>query len=115
MTINDLKTFDVVEFKNGDVSIVVRDRADKEDYFVDIVSCCGTTRWDELSHYEENLKHYRDNQLDVVRVRRSCNATHIPTKDNYKRMPVIWEGNEAKEMTVAEISKALGYDVKIVK
>ena len=115
MTIKDLKTFDVVEFKNGDVSIVVRDRADKEDYFVDIVSCCGMTRWDELSHYNEDLTHYKDTKLDAVRVRRSCDATHIPTAKNYKKMPVIWEGNKVKEMTVAEISKALGYDVKVVK
>jgi hypothetical protein len=70
-----------------------------------------------FSSYDNNLIHnigYKE--MDIINF-------FIPSSDyegynlfiNHENIPWTWERKEAKEMTVAEISKALGYEVKVVK
>lgn len=71
----------------------------------------------ETRHYDENLKCKTFSTLDIEKI-------YAPKKySSLKRMleidpwdTPIWErGKAAKEMTVAEIEKALGYSIKVVK
>lgn len=97
-TKNDLKAGDIVTLRNGD-RLVFRDY--DYDNFVDLS--------DENDNYISDLDDITDNfrydgncrENDIVKVERAINYQTI-FKDIH-------------ELTVEEISKILGYDVKIVK
>lgn len=104
-TRDDIREFDIVELKNGRLLQVIHDCV------YDNLSLSGYS----LNDWEDNLKHYALNERNIVKVYRPADS--IPTDiDKWKDLPVVWEREpEVKEMTVEEISKALGYEVKIVK
>ena len=99
MVKDDLKNGDIVTLRNGDRLIYCNE------YFTDLEdnnrNCLSSL--DDLKNdmfYDDDDKEYREN--DIVKVERAKSYEII-----YKR--------ETKEMTISEISKALGYDVKIIK
>lgn len=101
----DLKEFDIVEFRNGRQALITMDIG-----FVNLI-VCGFT----FGTWNNDLK---DNtgvdKYDIMKVYRPTD--NIPTdKSKWKDLPLIYERTEVKEMTVEEISKALGYEVKVVK
>lgn len=101
----DLKEFDIVEFRNGRQALITMDIG-----FVNLV-VCGFT----FGTWNNDLK---DNagvdKYDIMKVYRPTDS--LPTdKSKWKDLPVVYERTEVKEMTVEEISKALGYEVKVVK
>lgn len=53
------------------------------------------------SYYNDDLTHKCNDERDIIEVKRDG--------------MIIFEREEAREMTVAEISEALGYEVKVVK
>ena len=101
----DLKELDIVEFRNGRQALIIMDTA------------MGCLEADGFSFrtWNDDLK---DNTgagiYDIMKVYRPTG--NIPTdKSKWKDLPVVYERTEVKEMTVEEISKALGYEVKVVK
>lgn len=83
-------------------------------------------QWKEADQrYLEPLKHYDDNLLRTEEITKdypyspgkivSINTFVVP--DDWIPMKTyrIWERQEPREMTIAEIEQALGYPVKIVK
>lgn len=70
-----------------------------------------------FKQYNENLCYNYD--LDVVKVYRfTCAGSGLywllqPNEGTTHKL--LWKREETKEMTVAEISKALGYEVKVVR
>lgn len=104
-TKDDLREFDIVEFRNGRQALITMDiifgRLGIGGYFVDT--------WDDDLKDNTGLPQY-----DIMKVYRPID--NIPTdKSKWKDLPLIYERTEVKEMTVEEISKALGYEVKVVK
>ena len=94
---DDLKNGDIVTLRNGDRLVFVGGEGfidlsdDNDNYLSDI---CDLE--DDFTH-----EHFKDN--DIVKIERPVEYTTV-----FKR-------EEVKEMTVEEISKALGYEVKVVK
>ena len=97
-TKDDLENGDIIFLRNGNELIVYNDNelCDLEsDYFNPL---------NNLEDLEEDLTYEDDEDYDVVEVKRpSGYDTMFERKE------------EVKEMTVSEISKKLGYEVKIVK
>lgn len=101
----DLKEFDIVEFRDGEKVLItmsiVFGRLGIGGFTVDT--------WDDDLKDNTGLSQY-----DIMKVYRPTDS--IPTdKSKWKDLPVVYERTEVKEMTVEEISKALGYEVKVVK
>lgn len=101
----DLKEFDIVEFRNGRQALITMNIA------------MGVLEADGFSFrtWNDDLKDNTGADIyDIMKVYRPTD--NIPTdKSKWKDMPVVYERTEVKEMTVEEISKALGYEVKVVK
>lgn len=101
----DLRELDIVEFRNGRQALITMDIG-----FVNLV-VCGFT----FGTWNNDLK---DNtgvdKYDIMKVYRPTDSLPLD-KSKWKDLPVVYERTEVKEMTVEEISKALGYEVKVVK
>ena len=97
-TINDLQFADVVTLRNGERYVVADNTLYGED------DCYQMDAWGIENCYNNDLTYNEDDgDYDIVKVER--NGSII-----YER-----EETKVKEMTVAEISEVLGYEVKIVK
>lgn len=100
----DLKEFDIVEFRNGSKTCVVNDFVFGQ---LSIGGFSAVTWLDDLTDKGTDI-------YDIMKVYRPTD--NIPTdRSKWKDLPVVYERTEVKEMTVEEISKALGYEVKVVK
>ena len=100
----DLKEFDIVEFRNGDKAWVT------EDIALGMLTVGGL----HIESWLDDLMDRSAHEYDIMKVYRPTDS--IPTdKSKWKDLPLIYERTEVKEMTVEEISKALGYEVKVVK
>ena len=97
ITKKDLKFGDILTLRNSDKYVVADGYMYGEDYSY-ILDGDKIDLWynDDLTENENNK------ERDIVKVERLGNVI-------YERK------DEAKEMTVEEISKALGYEVKVVK
>lgn len=97
----DLKDGDIITLRNGDKMIFV----ENGEVFYDL-KCSNDNNLDYLSELNDDLtiEAGYDEENDIMKVERP-----IKYQEVFKRDKTI------KEMTVAEISKALGYEVKIVK
>ena len=65
----------------------------------------------------ENVGTLRAEEWDIMEIYRPTRSTSLSNllKNPSIYCELVWKRAEKKEMTVAEISKALGYEVKIVK
>lgn len=108
MTKKDLQFGDIITTRNGERYVVADnslfgeksydlDCERIEDVYDDDLNGC---------YYDEEYDDEDNKGYDVMKVERKGNLIYT-RKENEK--------NEVKEMTVAEISKALGYEVKVVK
>ena len=100
----DLKEFDIVEFRNGSKTWVVKD------IVLGKLSIGGFS----IETWLDDLKDEGAHGLDIMKVYRPTDSLPLD-KSKWKDLPLIYERTEVKEMTVEEISKALGYEVKVVK
>ena len=103
----DLKNGDVVKRRDGSVEILVSDLhvfvGDHGDYAEmgcindDLTSSCGTNR-------------------DIIAVRRiNCNYGNPFQTFQHEYGTLVYERKEVEEMTLEEVCKALGKEIKIVK
>lgn len=97
-TPKDLKFGDIVTTRNNERYVVADGSlyGESENYIKDCV---------DVDNYEDDFRWFvdEDSETDIIKVERSGLT--------------IWkrEESEVKEMTIKEISEALGYDVKVVK
>lgn len=103
-TKDDLKEFDIVEFRNGDKAWVT------EDIALRMLTVGGLHIESWLDDLIDEIAH----EYDIMKVYRPTDSLPLD-KSKWKDLPLIYERTEVKEMTVEEISKALGYEVKVVK
>ena len=109
MTLNDLKTGMIVEIRNGNSYIVMRDFIDDGDIIAGL-SCNNkiSDTWISLSSYDKDMTHSSLPNIDIMSVyASSAYSTDTPTK-------LLWERNEYKEVTMKEIEEKFGCKVKIV-
>lgn len=100
----DLKEFDIVEFKNGNKTLVIND------IILGELSIGGF----DLISWTDDLRDKYTDKYDIMKIYRSTDS--IPTdRSKWNDLPVVYERTEVKEMTIEEISEALGYEVKVVK
>lgn len=91
----DLKNNDIVTLKNGDRLLFFNG-----DFYDLGGSCCHYI--DDLDDYDDELMCDFDKDYDIIKVER-------PVK-----YETVFEREDVKELTVDEISKILGYKVKVV-
>ena len=99
-----LKNGNVIECRNRRRYVVMNDgnfAIDATDFIEDL----------------ENVGTFEDEEWDIMEIYRPTRSTSLSNllKEPSLYCELVWERTEKKEMTVAEISKALGYEVKIVK
>ena len=65
----------------------------------------------------ENVGTFKAKEWDIMKIYHPIRSADFSSllKEPSLYCELVWERIEKKEMTVAEISKALGYEVKIVK
>ena len=111
----DLRTGDIVLTKDRDIYIVLKDTR-LWGTTGDIIVSLKNGNYVNLYDYNDDLKEKDGNsRLDVMKVCSNRYAgdnirEHIIRKTNIW----TWERQDVKEMTVDEISEALGYQVKVV-
>lgn len=110
-TKSDLKTGMIVETREGIKYVVLLNACMFGDLIVNGNDLC----WNGLSNYNDELiEHHGYNELDIVKVYKPKHPYTIHTFEE-DALELIWEREEYKEMTIAEIEKELGYSIKIVK
>lgn len=109
-----LKSGDIVVLKSGEKCKVFLDY-ETHYYGKGCFAFIGSNDFMSLSSYDDNLcnkpifNNYSINKIYRPKADGDLMSTDL---DDYK---LVWERKEVKEMTMEEICKALGYDVKIKK
>jgi len=95
----------IVKCRNNDLYIMLGERL------------IGPTGWLRVSDYDNDLKiRYSDPEWDIVTIYRPDKPYNIESLFDVGYLQLIAERpEEVKEMTLAEVCKELGYNVKIVK
>lgn len=113
----DLNNGDIVLDRNGDKYIVLKNSkyyGGKTDIIVDL----RNTQFLVLKEYNNDLTFCNgETEYDIMAV---CSNNYVGDniRDhiiNNEEEKWTWKRQEVKEMTLAEISEALGYEVKVVK
>lgn len=104
MTKSDLKSGMVIETREGERYLAVEPNG-----VLFFMNLNGHTFFTSAIMHEDMTMPYQG--LDIVKIFAPCN-----TFDDCKiTQDILWERGKLKEMTMAEIEKALGHPVKIVK
>ena len=102
----DLKNGDVVKLRDGDIGFAI----------VDLGVITFGRQIERLNNYRNNLTNMVSKNCDVIAVRRpmvpeDCRASAFVSN----RGVCVYERKEVEEMTLEEVCKALGKEIKIVK
>ena len=120
MTKKDLNDFYSVKLRNGDIDLILKNGLAKEGY--------GTFKPEGgcrcyMEEYHDDLTHKHCELYDIVAVRKPDKNpsmyTYIRKFFNQDKSGYTykwdWERKEVEEMTLEEVCKALGKEIKIVK
>ena len=105
-TKKDLKNGDVVKRRDGSVEIVCLESGT-------MICKCG---WNPLRDVKDDLTDVQYKEFDIIAVRRpkcASDCQFVAFAD--KRGELVYERKEVEEMTLEEVCKALGKEIKIVK
>lgn len=94
------------QFRNGKQAILVYNEFDKPAF----LGLNG--KYISLDNLNYDLTHVRASKFDVVKI--GVMGTHRNTP-MFEFVNWAWERTEVQELTVAEISAKLGYEVKVVR
>lgn len=102
----DFKTGDVVLYRNGCVGIVNRE----------LKTSVLKNDWVSLDALRADLTHGRSSNWDVMKIRRPVDASDCQYNAfRCERGKLVYERKEPEEMTLEEVCKALGKEIKIVE
>lgn len=109
-TRKDLITGDIIETRDGDLGVVV---AEKDHVYFRSGMYLKISQWIEETLLANSLG---DSDSDVMRVYRNASSFNN-CKWPYAEELIVYDRkrDEAEEMTLEEICKALGKNIKIVK
>jgi len=102
----DLKTGMLVQFRNGNVFMVINDILVRDE------------GWTSLGYFDEDLNSNSCNDFDIMKVSTVFNGYLLMPKNWNKEIlnkNLLWEREETKKMTVSEIQKELGYKIEIIE
>ena len=105
-TKSDIKAGDILIFRNHEAGIAFPD-----------ANCVLYDHYEKVSGFsdiKEDLTDKFTSDWDITQVRRPDTFEHL-MKGGWKDAPIIWNREEVIEMTMEEVCKALGKNVKIVK
>lgn len=119
-TKSDLKSGDIVELRNGERYIFIKDaKRSQYDNSTDIFIGINSYHCIPSSHYSDNLLKLRgDKSYDIMKISNGFYIGNIfrPYRSATLITPDwVWEREEIEEMTLEEVCKELGRDIKIVK
>lgn len=103
-----LKDGMVVELRNGCKCIVIDDKI------------MNINSHDYLDYYDDNLiSKLNLTHLDIMKIYKLIDASNLRCVlgegSGHYNLKIVWEREEPVEMTLEEVCKALGKDIKIVK
>ena len=103
----NLKTGDVIQRRDGKVGIVN----------ADLGTIIFTDGWDDLNNFHYDLiSTHEFHELDIMAVRRPNNKADCNFNAFELKMgTLVYERKEVEEMTLAEVCKLLGKNIKIIK
>ena len=104
-TKTDLKTGDIVQYRNGETRIVIRE--------MNIV--IGNNVYNTLADYNEDLTHYWDEGYDIVAVRRPNEAKDCQFRAFDESWGTLVYEEVEEIMTLEEVCKLLGERIKIIQ
>lgn len=103
----DLKTGDVVLRRNGEIEIV--------NYELGTL-ICKEGGYNLLSYFRNDLTHIHTREWDIIEVRRpkeKCDCC-FDAMGVSRRGTLVYERKEPEEMTLAEVCRLLGKEIKII-
>ena len=110
MTLDELKTGMIVETRNGNSYIVMRDFIDDGDVLAGLSDSDNITNtWTSLSAYNKDMEHNLLPEIDIM----SVYASYLYNIDKPEKL--LWKREEYKEITMREIEEMFGCKVKIVE
>lgn len=117
---SDLKSGDIVELRNGDRYILIKNaRHNQYDTPTDVFMSINKFGSMPLSWYSDSLLNSNgDKSYDIMKISDSFYIPNIFRTHPSGTLVVpdwAWEREETKEMTLEEVCKELGRDIKIVK
>ena len=102
----DLKNGDVVKVRDGDVGFAI----------VDLGVITFGRQIENLDKFYNDLTHRTSETCDVIAVRRPIKPEDCRTNAFEHNIGfLVYERKEIEEMTLEEVCKALGKEIKIVK
>lgn len=106
----DLKVGYLVVDRDGNIKMVMP----TQDGMI-VVYRDGTT-WGDMNCINDDLTYHNNyhNHFDIMKVYGFSKYGMEALGFKIGKRPLLWERKEPKKMTVAEIEKALGYEVEIV-
>lgn len=116
MTRSDLKIFDIVKTRCGQVLIILPNSICDSGKGTYSEESCGCQEY--LSSYSEDLKYKNGSSKDIVAIRKDSSAwrscgIYFENKDSIEDW--TWEREEIKQVTMADVEEKFGCKVKIVK
>lgn len=106
-TKKDLKNWDIIQYRNGRAAIVN----------TDLKSLISDSGYNSLNIIKEDLTcGVGDHSFDIIAVRRPKIDAHCQLDSfEYSRGTLVYERKEVEEMTLEQVCKLLGKEIKIVK
>ena len=111
-TKSDLKNGDIVELRNGQRYVYIEKYNDRFIYSTDsdeVIVNLKDGEYSRLANYDDDLRYKgRGNcEYDIMKI--------LDMSEFYKKPEWTWERKKTEEMTLGEVCKELGRDIKIVK
>lgn len=109
---SDLKVFMLVQYRSGEFRLVAVNRFGE---LIGVGKGPVSKNFNFDEGINEDLTARIGNVLDIVKVYSLAQDERYTLSFDPTYRDLLWERVEVKEMTLAEISQALGYEVKVVK
>lgn len=109
---SDLKNGDIVELRNGERYVYIEKYNDRFIYITDsdeVIVNLKDGEYSRLANYDDDLRYKgRGNcEYDIMKI--------LDMSEFYRKQKWTWEREKTEEMTLEEVCKELGKDIKIVK
>lgn len=109
---SDLKNGDIVELRNGQRYVYIEKYNDRFIYSTDsdeVIVNLKDGEYSRLGNYDDDLRYKgRGNcEYDIMKI--------LDMSEFYRKQKWTWEREKTEEMTLEEVCKELGKDIKIVK
>lgn len=109
MKFSELDSGMVVEIRKGDRYLVLKDMRGNS-CFMNADGTSSLCGWSNHRWFDESMRVPSDSDFDIMKVFHAVSELNAVEKTT----ACLWEREKEKEMTLAEVSAALGYPVKIV-